>query len=284
MKPAELGIVNEDSEWYAYTPSRTAVSMFFHPLRVGWFHYEPGYRQERNSFDSFLIMMVRRGAMEVADASGSGRAARGDFVLLDCYSPHSYRALEDSEVVWLHFDGVTARSYYRLITERMGVVGALGDPAYAMTRLQNLYEVFHSGARISEPLMSKQITDLLTEFAVGMDTHPASTRNPHAIEDVLTFIAGHLSEPLSVADLAARAYMSEYHFIRVFKRETGYTPHQYVVDARLQAAKYRLAYSDAPLRQVCEDCGFGNVSSFCALFRRRMGLSPMEFRGSMLSD
>ncbi|MBW3093605.1 helix-turn-helix transcriptional regulator [Bifidobacterium sp. 82T10] len=282
MKPAEHNILNEGSDFYIYTPSKTALRTFFYPLRVGSFRYEQGYRQERSSFDSFLLMAIRRGAFAVSTEQGEQgeqRAGEGSFVLVDCYQHHSYRAIEDSDVLWLHFDGPQARAYFELINGKLGTVFSLRDPSYALTRLSGIFTTFHTQQRVSEPKMAKHITDILTEFAVAAsDSTPSPQRQPHIIEHVLSYIANHLSEPLPIEELAGLAYMSEYHFIRVFKKETGYTPHAYIIDSRMHAAKYLLLNSDATLKQLCDECGFTDPSAFCAAFKRKTGMSPMEFR------
>lgn len=279
MKPAEHDIRNEGSDFYIYTPSKTALQTFLYPLRSGLFLYEPGYRQERTSFDSFLLMHIRQGSFNVAVDGGEQQANKGDFILLDCYQRHSYGTSTNSEVMWLHFDGKIARPYFELIHSKLGTVISLKEANYAATRLAGIFETFHAGSRISEPRMSKYITDILTEFALAAtDSNASIQRQPHAIEDVLTYISNHLADPLSIEELAARAYMSEYHFIRVFKRETGYTPHAYIVDARMHAAKYMLVNSNIPLKQLCEECGFADTSAFCAAFKRKNGVSPIEFR------
>ncbi|NEG88832.1 AraC family transcriptional regulator [Bifidobacterium aerophilum] len=279
MKPAEHGILDEGSDFYIYTPSKTALQTFLYPLRVGSFRYEAGYRQERSSFDSFLLMAVRQGSFDVDVGQGTLHADKGSFILVDCYRPHSYGCAEDSDVLWLHFDGVTARAYFDLIHDKLGTVCSLKDPGFALSRMSDIYETFRQGGRVSEPLMSKYVTDILTEFSMdSADGGTATQRQPHAIEDVLTYISAHLGEPLSVADMAARAYMSEYHFIRVFRKETGYTPHAYLVEARIHAAKYLLTTTDMPLKQLCEECGFTDTSAFCAAFRRKTGVSPIAFR------
>ncbi|PLS29329.1 AraC family transcriptional regulator [Bifidobacterium parmae] len=283
MKPAEHGILDEGSEFYIYTPSKTALRTFLYPLRVGSFRYEAGYRQERGSFDSFLLMAIRRGSFDVTTAQGTAHAAKGDFALIDCYAHHAYGTDEPSDVLWMHFDGAMARAYHDLIVSRLGVTFTLKDPGYALTRLNAIYDTFHAGARISEPQMAKHITDILTEFAVAAsDAGVSAQRQPHAIEDVLTYISNHLGDPLPIGELAAMAYMSEYHFIRVFKKETGYTPHAYIMDARMHAAKYLLINSDMPLKRLCEECGFTDTSAFCAAFKRKNGVSPIRFRAESL--
>ncbi|PWG66177.1 AraC family transcriptional regulator [Bifidobacterium callitrichidarum] len=279
MKPAERNISDEGSEFYIYTPSKTALHTFLYPMRTGLFHYEAGYRQERSSFDSFLIMAIRSGSFIINTKQGEQQARKGDFVLLDCYGHHSYGTDEDSDVLWLHFDGMMARPYFELINSRLGPVFSLRDPNYALTRMSNIYETFHTASRVSEAQMAKYITDILTEFAMAAsDSDTTVQRQPHVIEDVLAYISNHLSDPLPIDELAARAFMSEYHFIRVFKKKTGYTPHAYIVDARMHAAKYLLINSNIPLKQLCEECGFTDTSTFCAAFKRKNGVSPIEFR------
>lgn len=279
MKPAEHGIRRDESDFFIYTPSRTALETFLHPLRVGRFLYEPGYELARSSFDSYLLMHMDEGAFDIITDSERGRAGTDDFVLLNCYAYHRYRALEKSRVLWMHFDGPTAGPYFRFIHSRLGTVFALQNAGYALTMMERILTALGSGRAVSEPLMARYVTDVLTECALHAEAGPLPGRRENLpVEDILAYIAAHLHEPLSVGDLADRAFMSEYHFIRVFKRETGYTPYAYIINARMHAARYKLITTDMPLKELCAECGFPSVSAFCALFRRKFGCSPGTYR------
>lgn len=279
MKPAEHKIGKDGSDFYIYTPSKTALKTFLYPLRTGHFIYEPGYELERSSFDSYLIMYIKKGSMTVTTDSGNYTARDDDFILLDCYKHHRYCALEESEVNWLHFDGLTAAPYFNFIYDRLGTVFAMQKPGYVLTIMDKINLAIGSGSRISEPLMAKYITDILTEFALHTEAKlSVNHHEPHVVEDILAYIAGHLQDHITVEDLARQAFMSEYHFIRVFKKETGYTPHAYIIDARMHAARYKLVTSDMPLKQLCAESGFSNVSAFCALFKRKFSCTPIEYR------
>ena len=281
MKPAERNIIDEDSDFFIYTPSMMARHALLYPLRVGHFHYQAGYRQSRRSFDSFLVMTIIRGTATITVSSGTFTARSGQFVLIDCYAPHAYSFPTDSEVLWLHFDGVNARGYFDLITQRSPII-TLRDATYATTRLNRLYHIFEQSQSITEPTLAKLITDVLTACAIAASTVSSDGRDdaPQSavFEDVLAYITAHLSEPLSIQELAAQAFMSEYHFIRAFKKNVGYTPHVYIMDARVNAAKYMLANSDASLQRICADCGFSAPSALCAAFKRSTGVTPMQFR------
>jgi AraC-like DNA-binding protein len=90
-------------------------------------------------------------------------------------------------------------------------------------------------------------------------------------------IHARYAEPLSLDDLARQAALSPFHFLRLFRRAFGETPHRYLTRVRIEAAK-RLLLADAPVTDVCLDVGFQSLGSFSALFARRVGAPPSAFR------
>lgn len=278
MKPAEKHIDVSASDFAIRTPSALARRTFLYALRAGRFRYEPGYRLERSTFDSFLILYVSSGSLDLRVPGGAWHAQAGQFALVDCYAPHSYGTDETTEVLWAHFDGVNARAYAELIVGKLGNVFSLRNPSYAVSRLNRINDIMRDETGFPEARMAKLLTDVLTEFATEQEPG-APARQSQSVEDAIAYISAHLDEPLAVAQLAERAYLSEYHFIRVFKRETGLTPHAYIIDARIHTAKYLLVNSDMPLKRICERCGFSSTSVFCAAFKRKVGVPPIEYRG-----
>jgi AraC-like DNA-binding protein len=88
-----------------------------------------------------------------------------------------------------------------------------------------------------------------------------------------------LSEPApSIADLAREVEISPFHFIRQFEAVFGVTPHQFRIQARLDAAKHLLALGHHSVTDVCMEVGFSSLGSFSALFARRVGESPSVYR------
>ena len=108
-----------------------------------------------------------------------------------------------------------------------------------------------------------------------MDISPDTPDNLH---DVRTYIDDHLEQPLSVDDLAERAYLSRYHFIRLFRRHFYVTPHQYLMRKRLEKARELLADSELTITEICFAVGFESVGSFSTLFHRNVGWSPSIYR------
>ena len=90
-------------------------------------------------------------------------------------------------------------------------------------------------------------------------------------------IHARYAQPLSLERLAREAALSPFHFLRLFRRAFGETPHQYLTRVRIDAAK-RLLLDDVPVTDVCFEVGFQSVGSFSALFARKVGTPPTAFR------
>ena len=97
------------------------------------------------------------------------------------------------------------------------------------------------------------------------------------IQPVIQYIHDHLTENLTINQLAAISYLSRYYLMRRFKNTTGYSIHQYINSKRLLKAR-ALLLEDIPLTELCYSCGFHDYSSFSRAFRTMFNISPQEFR------
>lgn len=99
-----------------------------------------------------------------------------------------------------------------------------------------------------------------------------------AIRELQIWIAEHLQTKLSVEDLADRMSMSVRNFERVFTREVGTTPSQYVLHTRVETARRQLERMERGLKLVALDAGFGNVDVMRRAFVRLLGITPSRYR------
>ena len=76
--------IEPESTYYVYSPSLLGRSMFFYPLTCGHFFYAPGYHLHRASFDSFLLVYVKKGSMYVQTKNESFNAKADEFILINC--------------------------------------------------------------------------------------------------------------------------------------------------------------------------------------------------------
>ena len=112
----------------------------------------------------------------------------------------------------------------------------------------------------------------------------AQTADRAPLRELQAWIPDHLDEDLSVAALARRASMSDRNFARAFRRETGMTPAAYVEVARVESARIALETGDLPMEAIARQAGFGTVETMRRAFRRRVGVSPIDYRARFKTE
>lgn len=265
------------SDYYIYTPSLTAKKLYLYPLSIGHYLYDANYFLNRTQFNSFLLMYIKKGCCTISTNNSTITAKRGQFVLLNCYFPHSYGSPEPWEVFWMHFDGQLAQNFFEEITSRNGFVFTPFDSLSAFLSLEKIYTFFHSSLAISEPIISASITELLNYLLQTTQTQ-INLCHSTSISNTIAYINQHFHKDLSIVQLAQKANLSPYHFIRVFTKETGVTPYQYLMDTRIAAAKFLLKTSDILVKDIAFRTGFQSESSFCTCFKKIEQLTPSEYR------
>lgn len=92
------------------------------------------------------------------------------------------------------------------------------------------------------------------------------------------FMHDNCGRELSLSEIAAAAYLSEFHFARLFKKITGLTPHAYLAGLRIEKARRLLADSDLSIVEVGAMVGYASQSHFTKVFREATGMTPRAFR------
>lgn len=113
-----------------------------------------------------------------------------------------------------------------------------------------------------------------SQFSVPLE--PVSTTR--RIEDLRHHITRNIAEPLTVADLAGEAHVSERQLTRIFKTELGMTPAAYIESARVEVARNQLESTDATLERIASTCGFNTTDTLIRAFRRKLDTTPTEYR------
>ena len=232
--------------------------------------------------DSAYLCVNRDGSrlyavMESLEYEGKKQTAgMGSFVLLDCYRPHAYYSDTGWESIWCHFDGQMARAYYDLTVSYLGNIFTLVDDYPVLNKMTAIYQTFAEGRPIREALLSKQLTDIWTALLMDQAERPGSGKvgrvsvwegDSIGMENVISYINEHFTGKITIQTLAEQAMLSQYHFIRMFKSYTSFTPHEYIVNIRISAAKYMLKNTSLSVKDIGLDAGFPSESAFCTAFK-----------------
>lgn len=122
---------------------------------------------------------------------------------------------------------------------------------------------------------------LLTQLAKYSNVKPiASPQLPLQSDlfEVIGFMREHLSENLSVGDMAAHLGYSQSHFQHLFKSYTQHTPYSYFLSLKINHARYLLLNTDKSLAEISEALGFGKVGQFSDTFKKELHVTPAKFR------
>ncbi|MBQ0820211.1 AraC family transcriptional regulator [Microvirga sp. HBU67558] len=122
------------------------------------------------------------------------------------------------------------------------------------------------------------LSRLIARWA-DLDALPALRYGSKGILRARDYLDAHMSEEADLADLARLAGLSRSHFIRAFAKETGLTPHAYLLDRRFRAATRLLSQGAMP-GDVAAACGFFDQSHLNRVFKARMGVTPGAYRAA----
>jgi transcriptional regulator GlxA family with amidase domain len=98
------------------------------------------------------------------------------------------------------------------------------------------------------------------------------------LRELHSWVLDNLHRKLSVQTLAKHASMSPRNFARVFERDTHTTPAKFVERLRVETARRRLEETRATLKRIAYECGFGSVGTLRAVFLKRVGIPPGQYR------
>ncbi|MDF5732859.1 MAG: AraC family transcriptional regulator [Rhizonema sp. PD38] len=138
-----------------------------------------------------------------------------------------------------------------------------------------------NGRLYGEYLANALAVHLLHRYSVAMPTIQNFTGGlpMNKLRKVTEYINDNLDQDLSLDAIAATIGMSCYYFVRMFKQSTGLTPHQYVIERRLNRAKVLLTTTDLTILEISFRIGFKSQSHFTRLFRKLTGITPRAYRG-----
>jgi AraC family transcriptional regulator len=140
---------------------------------------------------------------------------------------------------------------------------------------QSIYDLFYI-----ESALTMLIAHLLRYYSVQQNFLKAQSDclTNAKFGQVVDYIQSHLEHNPSLLELATLVDLSACHFARVFKGSIGVTPHQYLLMCRIDKAKQLLVHKQLSLAEIAQQVGFHDQSRFTGVFRKRVGITPKQYR------
>lgn len=271
----------DDSTRIIATPSATAKSTFFYVQEIGHFQTQPEYYTERQNLNSYLVVYTLSGKGYLRYKDKEYTLSPHQVFFINCMDKQHYFTDKNDlwEIVWIHFNGGSSRGYYEQFIKQGSSVTSMEQDSRIPSIIHQIIGVHRQKNILTEALSSKLIVDLLTELILANNEQDLSgSFLPAHIKDLMNYLDKSFNQKLTLDVLAHKTAMSKFHLGREFKRYTGFTPNEYVINSRITYAKELLKYSDLPIAEISIKVGIENISHFINLFKQREEVTPLTFR------
>ena len=279
-----------------WVPGRLTV----HSPEVGWDAMSVrGYRYAGSDVEvppmrDYMIVAYRRGQTSMRRRIDSGwiheRLGPGDVSLLTRAAESHWVWPEDIEVVHVYLThdelaNTCRQMYERDVTDvELHDVVKADDPAIHRTAMLIANEAAQGGAAgsrlIVDSLSCQLSVHILRRHAhvLFRDSGRVDGLSFGQERAIREYIHEHLQENMSLDNLAGSVGLSRYHFARRFRQSTGTTPHEFVLQQRIERAKTLLHRTNTALLDIASVCGFADQSHMTREFRKRVNVTPGRYR------
>lgn len=265
----EPGLI-EKKGIYFHEPSEFAKKYLYHPVFGAVYTCAPPWRVSR-TVDCpriYLLFYILEGDLHIKYNDRHEVAQAGQAVFLDCSRPHQYWAAGQVTFQWLHLEGALAPLYCELLSRNS--VCHSGKPEVSMLMDYILTHV--DSKKYNEHRLSAYIYDILTRLTIQPSKESSS------VEEALRYLEDHYQEAPSVETVAAYVSLNPQYFSRLFKQQTGISPHSYLLSLQLRQAKTLLVESSLSVGQIAKSCGFASSTHFIRAFKAKNAVTPTAFR------
>lgn len=234
-----------------------------------------------HAHDGFVIAMTEAGGAEFASRGAVGEATPSGLLVFNPGEPHSGRMGRSRR--WRY------RSFYldRRAAAELESLGLPRAPHFAtnlftdanlIQAFLDVHQALDAGADClrTRELLLESFGALVHRHGTGRPEHLAAPREQRRLERVLEMMHDRPADPLSLEMLGEAAALTPFQLIALFKRETGLTPHAYLVQLRLKAAMDALK-AGMPVAEAATFAGFYDQSALTKHLKRCYGVTPLQF-------
>lgn len=254
---------------------------------------EVTYGASPHHHKEYEILYLAKGRMHFEIDNYAHTISEGDVIFIEPYTSHSFGS-EDEKF-----------HYYALLFDP-SILGEKSDPAREtfesvrfnryvslssdiISRIPALFKADNERAFGREILMKLFIYSIINhliathQFSVISDLKPAQDGCSNAVSAATEYIGLNYREQIKAEDIISLVKYSQSHFMRLFKRETGYSITEYINHVRVEKACLDLMYSQKSLTEIAISNGFSTPQYFSKVFSGIMGIAPIQFRNNAKS-
>ncbi|MBQ7363603.1 MAG: helix-turn-helix transcriptional regulator [Clostridia bacterium] len=253
------------------------------------------YKSSVHSHSSFEVHAVIEGEGVLETEHGSYTAEGGELLIVPPGTVHKGFAISDGIKTSFSFSivknakrkGLVFSRFSSVLSKTEEVVKLSGGRKYT-EYLEHIFYEYYSKNICSEERLSSFFGLLVTDlfYDLGAECEGGQDDGRYTESEDCNLIRSVMEEYVTVSfnktprlgELASAVHLGERQTARVFRQCFGESFGEYVMRARLDAAKYLLANTDKPLAAIALDTGYLSYNGFFKLFKKKTGISPEEYR------
>jgi len=263
------------------TASQTAKNNYLYIQEAGYFETRYPYFTERQNLNSFLLVYTISGKGRLLYEGKEYILTKGNVFLIHCVNYHYYESSMDEpwDILWIHYNGNYAFGYYEETIKNGFNIATFEESFFIESKLRRILSLHERKDIHRELITSNLIVTILTELILrNTPKDYFNNFKPYYVKEIKIKLNKEFMKRISLDDLASEFNISKFHLAKEFKKYTGTTINEYLIDQRISHSKELLKYSDVSVSEITYACGINNVSHFINLFKEREGITPLGFR------
>ena len=270
-----------DYEILLQTPSTFAMENLFYISFIQKIDVLFPFALKCKSFNGYLMIYTSEGSSLLSYGQENFTLTPNTILLIHCNTPFQLELKQSTcwKADLLMLNGLCMASYYKSITSDHQHVFTSYPALNTTLLIHKLYDLVTESTPTNEFVISKIVTDLLTNLILTKEMSQTTLPNvPKYLLQIKDYFDSDYHIHINLDELAKTYHVSKYKIIRDFQTYYHCSPISYLIDKRLSEAKKLLIETDDPICEIACVVGIDNINHFTNLFKKNTGLTPSCYR------
>lgn len=251
---------------------------------AGYYKHAAGHSVIRKQQKFYLLMLCVDGCGTLCSGGNTYAIQKGDCMLCHAGGPIAYTSSREQpwSLYWVHFE-LTRESpvfpflYSKEINPQRVVVNV-----HNKMPLIDLFEkIINFDDALSDDLQfCLQQSVFLTLLYTGLSAFKMSKGTNQYISAAVKYIDNNINQKITLDELAEEVHLSKYYLSHLFQQIMDISPNRYIIERRIRYAKTLLISSSLTIAEIAREAGFDNAMYFSNIFKRRVGMTPKNYRSA----